>query len=428
MTIYNKKKKTLGFLLVLLLFCTTFASILAITIAHRPSKENPTQKIKKTISPAIEENTKTNPPITDASANNLTAEINLIINNMSLADKVSQLFFITPESLTGVEPTTTAGEITKQAFDTYPVGGIIYFSSNIESQEQLLSMTESYQAISKSRLSIPLFIGIDEEGGSVTRIGGHGLIDVPPVDSMLSIGNTGNPQNAYNVGSTIGTYLSASGFNVDFAPISDVLTNPNNLAIGDRSFGSDPMLVASMVEQTVSGLQDNGISATLKHFPGHGDTLEDSHSGFAYSYKTIEELRLCEFIPFKQGIDADVDFVMVGHISVPNITGDSTPSSLSKRMVTDILRTELNYSGIIITDALNMGAISNNYSSAEIALQAINAGIDMLLMPADFAETHREIMNAVETGTFSEERLNESLHRILSVKLQHLKLQTHTSP
>ena len=203
------------------------------------------------------------------------------------------------------------------------------------------------------------------------------------------------------------------GFNVDFAPVADVLTNPQNTVIGSRSFGSDPSIDGAMVASEVKGLHTKGMLSTLKHFPGHGDTYEDSHEGKSYVYKTREELENCEWIPFKKGIEAGSDFVMMGHISCPGITGDDTPASLSYTICTEILRDQLGFQGLVITDAMNMGAVANEYASGDAAVRAVQAGADMILMPADFSAAYAGVRNAVQNGTITEERINESVRRIL---------------
>lgn len=205
--------------------------------------------------------------------------------------------------------------------------------------------------------------------------------------------------------------------NVDFAPVADVYSNPNNAVIGTRSFGTDANLVASMVEQEVLGLKEYHIAATLKHFPGHGDTAQDSHSGMALSYKTLEEIHSCELIPFQKGIDAGAEFVMMGHISYPNILNSDIPSSLSYTMVSEILRQEMGFEGIIITDGMNMGAIANRYNSASAAVQAVQAGVDMILMPNDFRAAYEGLLGAVREGTIEESRIDQSVQRILKEKI-----------
>ena len=323
---------------------------------------------------------------------------------------------ITPEALTGVDSVTMAGDYTRSSFQNYPVGGIVYFENNIQSESQLYEMACAMQLISMERLQLPVFLCTDEEGGSVNRITGRGVADVPYIPSMYEIGTTGDPKEAYNIGVTIGSYLKRMGVNVDFAPVADIYSNTENTVIGTRSFGGNPELVSEMVENEVLGMKSVNMKATLKHFPGHGDTAADSHSGMAVSYKTLDELRMFELHPFKAGIEAGTDFIMLGHITFPNIISDGIPASLSKWCVTDLLRNELGYEGIVITDALNMGAVSNYYSSGDAAIMAIQAGVDMLLMPADFYSAYNAVLLAVQTGVISEERIDASLERILRVK------------
>ena len=335
------------------------------------------------------------------------------IENMSLEEKVAQLFMVRPEDLTGVSVAVQAGDTTREALEQYPVSGMVYFSQNIESEDQLRTMIENTKSYSK----YPLWIGVDEEGGSlVARVAGSGIMDVPTYPDMIEIGNSGDLQAAYEVGSGIGSYLSDLGFNLDFAPVADVLTNPDNPAIGVRSFGPDAQLDAQMVAQVVQGLQETGVSACVKHFPGHGDTDSDSHEGQTVSNRTLEELRAEEFLPFQAGIDAGVDFVMVGHISLPEVTGDMTPSSLSEQVVTGLLREELGYDGIVVTDSMQMQAITQFYSPSEAAVQAIQAGVDLILLPQDFQSAYEGVLAAVNDGTLSEERIDASLERIWKVK------------
>lgn len=244
------------------------------------------------------------------------------VANMSLEDKVAGLFIVTPEQLTGVTKAVQAGSGTEEALKKYPVGGLVYFAQNIQSAEQLkemLSKTAGYA-------TYPLFLGVDEEGGSVARVADQ--LKLTNVGPMADIGAGGDASAAYTAGQTIGTYLGEYGFNLDFAPIADVLTNPDNKVIGDRAFGSDPAVVSQMVASAVQGLQDTGISACIKHFPGHGNTSGDSHEGSVKTDRTLEEMQAAEFLPFQAGIDAGTDMVMVGHISAPGLTdGDAEPAS-----------------------------------------------------------------------------------------------------
>lgn len=345
-------------------------------------------------------------------------EIDKILKDMPLEDKVCQLFFVRPEALTGVDTATQTGDMTKEALDSYPVGGVVLFSENIQNEDQLRTMLVNLQSYSK----YPLFTGVDEEGGPlVARVANSGTIQVPLFPDMQEIGNTLDPEKAYEVGNTIGGYLKQLGFNVDFAPVADVAVNPENRVIGARSFGSDANLVSQMVAREVEGMQGQDVSAVLKHFPGHGDTSEDSHEQAAISNKTLEELRSTEFLPFQAGMEAGADMVMAGHISVPSITGDNTPASLSEQIITGCLRDELGYDGIVITDSMSMGAIVNYYDPAGASVMVIQAGGDMILMPQDFPAARQAVLNAVNNHTITEERLDQSLRRIYRKKLERVK-------
>lgn len=336
--------------------------------------------------------------------------------DLTLEQSVAQLFFVTPDQLSGVDGTTVAGAATKEAFTDCPVGGIILMESNIQSEEQVKDLTAGYQKLSEEVAGVPLFIGIDEEGGRVARIAGSGVADVPVFPPMYEVGASGNAQDAYQSGQGIGAYLAELGIDTDFAPVADVWTNPENQVIGDRSFGSDPEMVAEMVKNAVSGFHDSGIRTAVKHFPGHGNTTEDSHEGFAYCYETKEELEKGEWKPFLDGIQEQSEFVMAGHICCPQIVSEEIPASLSEKMLTGILRGEMQFEGIIITDAMDMGAITSRFSCGEAAVRAIEAGADMILMPENLTEARDAVLQAVRDGRIPEERITESVHRILAEK------------
>lgn len=290
--------------------------------------------------------------------------------------------------------------------------------NNLQSSEQVTSMLANVQKFSRERIGLPMFLCVDEEGGSVARIAGTGKFDVLGIESMAEIGLRQNADEAYEIGTTIGGYLSDLGFNVDFAPVADVLTNPENQVVKKRAFGSDAGVVSYMADAAAEGLMSQGILPCLKHFPGHGNTTADTHAGYAYSNKTKEELYECELIPFLKGIEHDVPFIMIGHISLPNVIGDDTPASLSSVIMQDLLREEMGYEGIIITDAFNMGAIVNQYSSAEAAVKALQAGADILLMPKDFSSAYEEVVSAMKDGRLPVERIDESLMRIFRRKIE----------
>ena len=324
------------------------------------------------------------------------ADIRAVISQMSLEQKAAQLFIITPEALTGFKTVTQAGDATYKALQEYPVGGLIYFPQKLQNPGQLKTMTAKTQEFAS---------GLNQG------------FDLPKVDTMAEIGKTGDTSRAYEAGSVIGGYLEEFGINLDFAPDADVLTNPDNTVVLDRSFGSDPVLVTQMVKAYMKGLEEHHVYGTPKHFPGHGATEGDSHKGFAYTYKTWDELEQAELVPFAGLIQDNTPFIMAGHISLPQVTGDDTPSSLSSQVLTDYLRETMGYNGIIITDALNMGAIQDNYPPDRAAVMALQAGADLLLMPADFKEAYNGVLDAVKTGELTEERIDQSLTRILGLKL-----------
>lgn len=336
---------------------------------------------------------------------------------MTIEQKVAQMFMITPDALTGVDGATRAGDSTKAAYAQYPVGGLIYMSKNLTGTDQTTEMLSNMKTFSQEAVGLPIFLGVDEEGGTVARIASNSAYGVTDVGNMSAIGASGDTQNAYNAGSTIGTYLNALGFNMDFAPVADVLSNPDNTVVKDRSFGSDSQLVADMVCAEIQGLNEHQVSAVIKHFPGQGATAGDSHDGAVSTDKSLEDLMANELVPFQQAINNGASFVMVGHISAPSVTGDSTPASLSSVMVTDVLRNQMGFTGVVITDAMNMGAITSQYSSAEAAVAAINAGVDIILMPEDFQAAYQGVLDAVTNGTISEDRINESVARIIKAKL-----------
>jgi len=245
-------------------------------------------------------------------------------------------------------------------------------------------------------------------------------LNVPRIASALSTGSSGDAQKAYDSAKTVAGYLKPLGFNLDFAPVADVFTNPSNTVIGDRAFSTEPDTAAEMVKYFSQGLLDNGILPVLKHFPGHGDTSEDSHYGTAITKKSLDELYECEFIPFKTGIETNVPFVMAGHIATPNINieNNNLPAIFSDFLLRDILRDKLGFNGIIITDSLSMGAIINYYTSEETAVKSILSGVDMLLMPEDFNSAYHGVINAVKSGEIPEEQINGSVKRILAVKYE----------
>lgn len=338
--------------------------------------------------------------------------IETLMEQMTLRQKVGQLFIVRPEALdeTGVTAVTDA---MADALAQYPVGGVVMFSKNIISPEQITAFNEALQKVS----AIPMFISVDEEGGLVARLANHAAFDLPKYKNAAAVGSGGDASQALAMGSTIGSYLKEYGFNMDFAPVADVNTNPDNPVIGTRAFSSDAQTTARMASSMAEGLRSQGIIPVFKHFPGHGDTAEDSHSRIAISYKSAEEMRACEWIPFQAATRQD--FIMVGHIAVPEITGGLTPSTMSGQVVTGILKEQLTFQGLVITDSLEMGAITESYTSAEAAITALQAGCDILLMPENLREAFDAVVSAIEDGTLSLEWLEGTVEMILQFKLEH---------
>lgn len=331
-------------------------------------------------------------------------------SEMSIENKVAGLFMVTPEAITGVRTATQAGDGTQEALNQYAVGGLIYFDHNILDKEQIMKMLSNTVTMS----NYPIFLAVDEEGGEVSRVA-NSSIEVEKADAMAAIGAEGDASKAREAGETIGSYLKELGFNVDFAPVADVAAGDDSV-LGSRTFGSDPQLVKEMVTNMVEGIEGTGVSACLKHFPGLGSTTEDTHDGRVEITKSLEELQAADFAPFQAGIEAGADFVMVSHATAPALDDNNVPSSLSRKVITDTLRNELGFQGVIITDALDMTAITDYYTPEEAAVMAIEAGADMLLMPEDFEKAYGAVLAAVQEGKITEERIDESLERIYRVK------------
>ena len=335
------------------------------------------------------------------------AIIDEIIEDMSVREKVCQLFIVYPGAITGVTNTTQAGNMTKKALEEYPVAGFLYNKSNMENKEQLSKMLTGVQNF----VDIPLILTCDEEGGRVERL--MSKIGTTHIGPMYDYRNDGT-EKAYNNAYIIASDMKSVGMNFDFAPVADVWSNPDNTVIGDRAYSDDFEQAAELVASAVRGFHEGGVACTLKHFPGHGDTANDTHFDTAVVTKTLDELRNQEFLPFKAGIDAGADAVMIGHMVVTDITDE--PAVFSKQIVTDILRNELGFKGVVITDALEMGAIADNYTSAEAALKCIDAGVDIILCPADFESAVKEVEAAVIREDVDMDRIDESVRRILVLK------------
>ncbi len=344
------------------------------------------------------------------------------VEKMSLREKVGTMFFVRPESMDTTIHWKEYTELTDHKLQKvnktmlavnkdYPIGGVILFAHNIDDESQLASFIKDIRELNGAPL-----LAIDEEGGRVARIANNDNFDVPKYESMAAIAKSGDPNDAYKAAFTIGSYIKDYGFDIDFAPVSDVNTNPDNIIIGPRAFSDDPETAADFVVSYLNGLDSAGIVGTLKHFPGHGDVKADTHFGYAQTNKTWKDLLKCEMIPFKAGIKAGAQMIMTAHIAVPKVTGDDLPSTLSPVILQDKLRGELGFDGVIVTDAMDMGAITKQFSSTEATITAIQAGVDIILCPQDFVDAFDAVVKAVEKGEIKESRIDESVKRILKLK------------
>jgi len=356
----------------------------------------------------------------DSSASSETSVLN--IKKMSLREKVGQMFFVRPEALdTSIHwteyqdlPDYKLQQVNKTMRDVskdYPVGGMILYAHNIVDEAQLGEFIAEIRTLNGSPL-----LAIDEEGGRIARIANNENFDVPKYESMAAIAESGDPSEAYKAAFTIGSYVKEYGFDIDYAPVADVNTNPENIVIGPRAFSDDPETAAEFVVSYLNGLDSAGVIGTLKHFPGHGDVKTDTHSGYAETNKTWEEMLECEMIPFKAGIEAGAQMIMTAHIAAPKVTGDDLPATLSSVILQDKLRGELGFKGIIVTDAMDMGAITTQFGNAEAAIKSIQAGVDVVLCTKDFTQVFDAVVNAVEKGNIEETRIDESVKRILELK------------
>ena len=346
------------------------------------------------------------------------------LSQMTLREKVGQMFYVRMETLDTTihwntytdlqeNPLLEVNQTMRDVNERYPVGGLILYAWNIDNEAQLSTLIAQIRSLNGQPL-----LCIDEEGGRVSRIANNPNFNVKKYESMSAIGATGDPNNAYECGNTIGTYLHRYGFDIDFAPVADVNTNPENVIIGPRAFSDDPAVAAPMVTHYLQGLKDAGVTGCIKHFPGHGDTKADTHFGYASTQKTWAEMMDCEMVTFKAGIQWGCQLIMTAHIGAPNVTGSDVPSTMSPIILQDKLRGELGYQNIIITDGMEMGSITQQYTSAEAAVGSIQAGVDIVLGPKNLVEAFDAVMAAVDNGTISEERINQSVRRILKLKMK----------
>ena len=342
-----------------------------------------------------------------SSKNNQTIDvIQQKLDNMTLDEKIGQMITI---GIDGYSVDDTA----KQLITDKKVGGVILFKDNISDSNQLLQLINDIKGINSTN-KIPIFISVDQEGGRVNRLPS----EIKSLPSNEVVGNKNDNKLAYDIGKNIGYALGSFGFNMDFAPVLDVNSNPNNTVIGDRSFSNDKDKVASLGASEINGFKDSNIISVAKHFPGHGDTATDSHYALPIINKTLDELKSVEFVPFKKAIEEKVPAIMVSHILMPQIDANN-PASMSKTIITDILRKDLKFHGLIVTDDMTMGAVTNDLDITTACINSINAGADLLLVCHGY-DNEINVINAIKDSINNEiisiDTINKSVYRILSLK------------
>ena len=337
------------------------------------------------------------------------------IASLSLEQRVCQLFVVRPEDIVDVGTVVAAGEATREALRRRPVGGICYFGRNLEDPDQVRRMLANVESFSEEAVGLPILRAVDEEGGTVARVASNPAFGVANVGDMRSVGAGGDADAAGAAAETVAAYLADLGFNLDFAPVADVA--PAGSVMGRRSFGDDPDLVASMVAAQVRGFAGRGVGCCAKHFPGIGYASGDSEVEPISLDGTVDDLAARELVPFAAAVAAGVPMVMVGHLSCAGVTGTDEPASLSSAVVGDLLRGRLGFSGVANTDSLVMGAVTARRTPAEAAVAALEAGQDLILMPADFESALQGVLDAVSSGRIDEGRIEDSLRRVVALKL-----------
>ncbi len=332
-----------------------------------------------------------------------------LLAEMSLEEKIGQMMFA---GISG----TVMSDSTNNLINSYHVGGLIFYKNNIASTSQIVTLQNEIRAANAGN-KLPLLLGVDQEGGRISRMPN----EVKNLPTSLAIGKVNNPAYSYEIGTLLGQEVKAFGFNLNFAPVLDVNSNPNNPVIGDRSFGDNPEIVIRLGIETMKGIMKEEVIPVVKHFPGHGDTSVDSHLELPTVNKSLAELEELELIPFQAAVENGADVVMAAHILLPKIDPDY-PSSMSKVVLTDMLRKQLGFNGVIITDDMTMGAIADNYSIAQAAVQSVKAGSDIILVAhgdSNISATIDALIAAVESGEIKEERINESVARIIRLKQKY---------
>lgn len=333
------------------------------------------------------------------------------IDSLSVEEKVASLFVVQLDGFTGVNGTHVCGPTTKGKIDSYRVGGIWLTDSNVTKADDFKAFLTEFNEYYNSKYGDSVWLFAREEG-AVNTIGGKD--GIPTQASASEIGSSGDNNNAYEAYKNIGTLLNEYGININMGPVCDVATNASGF-IGNRSFNSDADICASMVENAVKGQGETSVITCLTAFPGQGEASINPKDGLPTTDKSLEDMRGCEFIPFKAGIDSGAQMIVMSHIMAANASGEAVPCSQSKTMI-DILRDELGFTGVILADDVYQKAITSTGTSEEAAVASINSGCDMILISGNFEAVYNAVLEAVNNGTISEERLDEALMHIYSLK------------
>lgn len=356
------------------------------------------------------EEKKISPSVSDKDKDEIDLRIDEMMSNMTTDEKIAQMMIVYYRN-------PYMDNTLKNTLESVKPGGFILFNENITTYENTLKLIKEI----KSSSNIPMFIAIDEEGGNVQRLLALTDKEVTDIPYMQEVGKKDDEKLTYDVGKVIAKELRVFGINMDFAPVIDVFSNPNNTVIGKRSFGSNPEFVSRHGLALAKALEDNNVIAVYKHFPGHGNTEVDSHKDLPIVSKTKDELMKSDLVPFIDAIENNASVIMIGHLAVPEITKNNVPASLSKTLITDFLKGELNYKGLVVTDALDMKALTNYYSDEEICGKAVEAGVDILLMPSSSRKCLKSVKDALNDGKITEERIDESVRKILRLKLEKIE-------
>lgn len=363
-----------------------------------PAPEKPVETVTETVTEPTTETTTLDP-------------IKVQLDQMSLDEKIGQMFMVAYRTDSGGNPVLYGNERISADIENYHIGGFVLFSENLQSVEQ----AKQYVAFLKENSNIPPFIAIDEEGGAVSRLGQSGIIYDYYIPSAAKMASQGKEAVSANY-EKIALNLKSLGLNMDLAPDADINTNPANPVIGDRAFGTEAQTTAEMAAAAMKALDENGIIPVVKHFPGHGDTQTDSHKGITIMPHDMDRLEQTELVPFKTAIENGAPVIMAAHLTTPALSDSGLPATLDRDIISGLLRGKLGYDGVVMTDAMDMGAIVSEYTCGDAVIKAINADVDIILMPSSTSEAFEAVKAAVSDGTISEDEIDDSVYRILKLK------------